>query len=264
MRKILIPVIVVLLGATALAMLVTQNQKQVSHKLHAQHDRTTYPVADYGSPEPSDSKRKARKKRHNIRLKPYDNVDVRQLMLTESSQSSWGGPPSHAPAEPALPAGHSDVVLVGEVVDAKAFLSEDKTNVYSEFTLVVGEVLKNSTTIELAPGASVITTRPGGAVRFPSGKVIQRGSGGKPFPLAQRKYVFFLKYDAAGQDFPLMTAYELREGRVIPLDGLDIDGRLLEPYAAYQEYKGTDEATFINKVREAISMSPAAEGRADQ
>jgi len=264
MKKILIPVMVTLLGMTALAMLGNQNQKPESPKLHEQHEKATYPVTDYGASDPSDSKREARKKRHNIRLKSYDNVDVKQLELTESSESSWGGPPSHAPAEPALPAGQSDVILVGEVVDAKAFLSEDKTNIYSEFKVLISEVLKNTSTAEVGNSASIITTRGGGAVRFPSGKVIQRGFGGKPFPRVKREYVFFLKYDAAGQAFPIITAYEMREGLVIPLDGLDIDGTLLEPYSAYQEYKGTDAAAFISKVREAIYTSPVNGGEANQ
>jgi hypothetical protein len=256
MRKILTLVTVALLGATAFATLVKQNQKQESPKLHEQHDKSAYPVAEYGAADTSDPKRKARKQRNNIRLRPSDNVDAKQFRLTESSESSWGGPPSHAPAEPALPTRQSDVVLVGEVTDAKAFLSEDETNVYSEFTVLTGEVLKNTSPVELAPGDSIITTRAGGAVRFPSGKVIQRGMGGRPFPRVQRRYVFFLKYDAAGQDYPIITAYELREGLVTPLDGLDIDGRLLEPYAAYQQYKGVDETTFIGKVREAINTAP--------
>lgn len=242
---------------TTIAMLPAQNEKKP--KIHEQHDKSTYPVAEYDAAEPSDlslkTLRKARNKRHNLPLRPTDKIDVRRFMLTERSESSWGGPPSHAPVEPGLPAAKSDVVLIGEVTDAKAYLSEDKTNVYSEFTVRVEEILKNNTSIALAPGTSITTVRSGGALRFPSGKIIQRGSGGKPFPQTKGRYVFFLAYENEEQDHPILTAYEIRGGVVLPLDGLDLDGRLLEPYAEYQQYKGWNEAEFLNKVREAIALT---------
>jgi hypothetical protein len=255
MRKILTLAVFAVAVVTAFAILPNQNQKQT--KVQEQHDLSSYPVADYeSSVEPSDFNlrrfRESRGKRHNIRLRASDNVDVRQLMITERSKSSWGGPPSHAPVEPALPATQSAAVIVGEVTNAQAYLSEDKTAIYSEFTVRIDEVLKNNSAVALAPNGSITTVRNGGAVRFPSGKVIQRGSGGKPFPLSQRKYVFFLSYESEGDDYPIITAYELSGGLVSPLDGIDIDGRLLEPYAGYQEYRGAAEKTFLNKVRDAI------------
>lgn len=264
MRRILIfAVFAVALGVgTTIAMLSTQGPIQT--KVHEQHDKSTYPIADYEPKEPSDlnmqNLRKARRKRHNIQLRATDKVDIKRLMLTEQSNSSWGGPPSHAAIEPALPASQSDVILVGQVTSAQAFLSEDKTNVYSEFTVLADEILKNNSPIGLTSANSITTVRTGGAVRFPSGKIIQRGFGGRPFPLTNRRYVFFLKYENEEQDYPIITAYELRAGVVFPLDGFDIDGRLLEPYAEYQKYKGWDEASFLNKIREAIAHSPDDRG----
>jgi len=206
MKRILIfALLAVVLGVdTTIAMLPTQGPKQT--KVHEQHDKSIYPIADYDAKKPSDlnvqNLRKARGKRQNIKLRATDKVDVRRLMLTEESNSSWGGPPSHAPIEPALPASQSNVVLVGQVTSAQAFLSEDKTNVYSEFSVLVDGILKNNSSFTLTPGNSITTVRTGGAVRFPSGKVIQRGFGGKPFPLTNRTYVFFLKYENEEQDYP--------------------------------------------------------------
>jgi hypothetical protein len=67
--------------------------------------------------------------------------------------------------------------------------------------------------------------------------------------------LFFLKYNEEGQDFSILTAYELRAGRVFPLDGLDRNGKVFEAYAAYQKYKDVDEATFLAEVREAIGSA---------
>jgi hypothetical protein len=262
-RILIFALFAVTLGVgTTIAMLSTQGAKQT--KVHAEHDKTTYPIADYDAKEPSDLNmqglRRARGKRHNIKLRPTDKVDIRRLMLTEQSNSSWGGPPSHAPVESALPASKSDAVIIGEVTEGKAYLSEDKTNVYSEFTVRIEEILKNTTSVPLASGASITTVRPGGAVRFPSGKIIQRGFGGRPFPVIKGRYVFFLVYENDEQDYPIITAYELCEGAVLPLDGFDIDGRLLEPYAEYQQYRSWAEADFLNKVREAIALSAGGQG----
>jgi hypothetical protein len=261
-RILILALITVAVAVGTVIAMLPQNEKQT--KVQAQHDKSTYPVAAYDAPEPSDltlkTLRTARGEKHNLRVRPTDKVDVKRFMLTEKSESSWGGPSSHAEVEPGLPASKSDAVVVGEVTDANAYLSEDKTNVYSEFTVRIEEILKNSTSVPLAAGTSVTTVRTGGAVRFPSGKVIQRGFGGKPFPLIKARYVFFLAYESNEQDYPIVTAYELRGGAVSPLDGLDIDGRLLEPYAEYQQYKGWNEADFLNKVREAIALTAHGRG----
>jgi hypothetical protein len=149
-------------------------------------------------------------------------------------------------------------VIIGEVADAQAYLTEDKTGIYSEFVVRVEEVLKNSATPPLVPDSSISAMRGGGAVRFPSGKVIRKGQPYKPLPRVGRRYVFFLKYNNdGGQDFKIITAYELRESRVFPLDGEPLQGIVLEPYAAYQKYRDADQATFLNEVREAINQALA-------
>lgn len=55
--------------------------------------------------------------------------------------------------------------------------------------------------------------------------------------------------------YRIITAYELRDGTVVPLDGLDIDGSLLEPYAGYLDFKGWSAPAFLKKVRETL-VSP--------
>jgi hypothetical protein len=183
------------------------------------------------------------------------NDDPQRFMITEDRESSYGGFPSHAPAEPALPAAQSDAIVVGEVTNAEAFLSEDKTAIYSEFTVLIGEVLKGCSPAPPVFGSSIIAERGGGKVRLPSGKVIENLFRGKPMPGIGRRYVFFLKYNEEGQDFSIITGYELRRGRVIPLDGLLEDGTPVKQLAAHQQYNGVDEIAFLNQVRQAINAS---------
>lgn len=216
-----------------------------------------YTVADYDAREPADARkrelRRARAKHWN--LEPQKGVDPRRFMITEERESSFGGPPSHAPVEPALPAAQSDAVIIGEVTDAEAYLSEDRVSVVSEFEVQVSEVLKNNSAAPFSPGDSVDTVRGGGAVRFASGKIIRYGQHGKPLPRTGRRYLFFLKYNGGEKDYSIVTAYELRGGRIFPLDGLNLVGTVEPAYAAYQQYKDADETSFLDSVREAIALN---------
>jgi hypothetical protein len=173
-------------------------------------------------------------------------------MLTEDRESSFATPPFDVPLGSPLPATTSDAVVVGEVSNAEAFLTEDKTAIISEFTVQLSEVLKDNPTVPLVSGTSIDVNRSGGAVRFASGKVIRQGMFGSPLPRVGRKYVFFLKYDSEGQDFKIVTAYELNAGRIAPLDGISIDGNPSNRYPDYQKYRGWDEGTFLNEVRQAV------------
>lgn len=76
-----------------------------------------------------------RKVRATLYDLPDKGIDPSRFVLTEKSQSSFELPESHAPAETSLPAIESDAVVIGEVTDAHAYLSNDRTSVYSEFEL---------------------------------------------------------------------------------------------------------------------------------
>jgi hypothetical protein len=232
-----------------------QNQSGTTSSAQENPNQNPYPLTEYTASEPSNPQKKAirhsRGKRNNLRF--ANSKDSERFRITERAESSWGGPPFDVPPESALPASESEAVVIGEVTDAKAYLSEDKTNIYSEFTVNINEVLKDNSSALLTPGTSIDAERYGGAVRFPSGKVIKRGANGKPFPRVGRRYLFFLNYNNEGQDFSIITAYELRAGRVFPLDGLSLDDTVLPQYAAYQNYKDAEEAAFLNDVRDAVT-----------
>lgn len=222
-----------------------------------------YTVTDYSAPEPTDPVKRAlrreRATRYNMRAQK--GVDTRRFMITDERESSFGTPPFDVPPGPALPASTSDAIVIGEVTQAQAFLTEDKTSIISEFTVQLSKVLKNKSLAPLAHGKSIDTIRGGGGVRLPSGKVIRRGMWGRPLPRVGRKYVFFLKYDREGHHFEILTAYELCSGRICPLDGTNRVGSASDRYPDYQRYKEADEATFLNEVKQAIANHPEGEGR---
>jgi hypothetical protein len=61
-------------------------------------------------------------------------------------------------------------------------------------------------------------SRPGGTVRFASGKVQRYTISKLGYPRQGGAYVLFLKWDEQG-DFSVLTGYELRNNKVVPLDG---------------------------------------------
>jgi hypothetical protein len=215
------------------------------------------PIADYNGVLPTNlHERKIREKRNklrNIKLGAETGVfDAKRFMITEQRDSSYGGFPTHASPEPAIPAATSTTIVIGEITNSQAFLSEDKVSIYSEFDVKVDEILKNESAESLEVGNKIAVSRGGGAVRMPSGRIIQHLFGGKPMPYIGKKYVFFLKYNAETEEYPLVTAYQIRDGQIFPLDGIDINWTPVYELASHQTYKGSSEAEFINQVQKAI------------
>jgi hypothetical protein len=142
---------------------------------------------------------------------------------------------------PALPASQSDVIITGEVLDANAFVSGDKIGVYSEFNVRAGEVFKNVSTSSISDGDVISTEREGGQVRYPSGRTMWFRIHLQNMPAVGGRYALFLKQGGEGV-FSIITGYELRDGRVYPLDSA----------SNFKKHEGADESTFLQYVREAI------------
>jgi len=200
-----------------------------------------FPLVDFNKPEPSDQRKRAR---WQAKGKKYKGIG---LTVTEDSElitvnSEWDM------GLPALPVAKSDLVVIGEVVDAEALLSGSKDWVYSEFTIRVDEVLKNTSNVTLTQGASVIADRDGGGVRFPSGRVTIQYIAGQGMPRVGRRYALFLTVDDQEQGFHILTGYELRGGRVIPVDN---PAGGTHPIAT--KYNGVDEASFLSDLRSSIA-----------
>lgn len=147
----------------------------------------------------------------------------------------------------ALPTAESDALVLGKVIDAKGYLSNDRTGAYSEFTVVIEEVFKFSHS-SLVPGVSIMTAREGANVKLPDGRVITYQIAYQGMPRVGGEYVLFLKYDPHGDDYPILTGYEVRQGRVFPLDGGD----------HFATYENSIKETFFHELREALLHPPKA------
>lgn len=244
---------------SAVAGLRGQGEDKSTSRGQKKAEEDFYTVTNADKPEPSDPEKRRLRKIRKDRYKLEDeNANPGRFAITEESQSGYGLHPFHAEPEPALPAAQSDAILIGEVADAEAYLTTQRTGIFSEFTLNVGEVLKGVALEVVVPGASLTAMRSGGAVRFPSGRVVRHGVSGKPLPRVGRSYLFFLKRNEVGEDFTILTAYELRGGRVFPLDGIGVNGKPSFGREAYLKFSGADEGSFLTTVREAIAQAGAA------
>src|SRR5262249_51032495 len=148
---------------------------------------------------------------------------------------------------PALPTAESDVVLSGRVFGAHGFLSNDKTGAYSQLTIIIEQVLKRDGRSSLEPGNSIIAEREGAAVQRPSGRILRTGFAGEGMPRVGRQYVLFLKYNDQGDDYHIVTGYELRNKRVLPLDMGEL----------FSIYKDADTGTFLKTVHLTVPNPPA-------
>jgi hypothetical protein len=146
---------------------------------------------------------------------------------------------------PALPVAESDAIVLADVIDAKAFLSDHKTGAYSEFNVRVIDLFKDNQTLN---GNQITIERQGAIVELPSGRTIEVEVIGQRMPQIGRRYVFFLKYNAETEDYFILTAYEIQEQKVLPLD-------TIQKFAVYEN---ADVGTFLGELQAAIKNPPPA------
>lgn len=253
-RLLFLTIVLILSMMSAIAALHGQDKKTSNVNARVWDDESYGPIADFAAPEPDDpimrSKRKAKSDRYNGRhLKEDPRVTESGLIVEGASRL------------PALPAVFSDVVVRGEVVEAQAYMSSDKRGVYSEFTIHIHEVLKDDRRAPLTPGDTIVAEREGGRIRFQSGHVLRYSPSHKSMPRIGRQYVLFLQRNDhflelkdQEQKLHIVTGYELREGRVFPLDGVNVpkDAAKWPQFAAYE---GVEERAFLTAVLDAIKQS---------
>jgi len=184
----------------------------------------------------------ARRKRGLRQDKPIAELPGSIEPLPASSHA-WAG-------LPALPVAQSDAVVVGDVTDRRAVLTEDRTSVFSEFSVRLDAVFKDAQGLP-APGGVVWASRPGGVVRFASGKVQRYTVSKQGYPQVGGRYVLFLRRDEEG-DFSILTGYELRDSKVLPLDGGGADPQGELQFAVYRD---ASEESFLSELKKAVQAA---------
>ena len=231
-QRVILGISIPLLLAIAAIVIIPTKSQEPARKAQARKlDENRFPIADYTAPEPSDPSERA--KRH-AKGKKYDKS---HWNIYPDAQSSMARTHPIDPNLPALPLAESTAVVIGQITKAKAYLSNDKTGVYSVFNIQVDEVIKSSSNESLTTASSIEVERDGGRVRFPNGRILTYVSTN--MPQVGLRYVLFLTIPQGQSDFQILTGYELRGGKVYPLDDLP----------NLTVYENTDEAIFLDQLR---------------
>jgi hypothetical protein len=128
-------------------------------------DTNQFPTAEFGvtSSDPNERARwQTKSKKYNNKHAPRISESSDVIFLIEDWDTRL----------PAFPVARSAAVVTGEIREVRAYLSEDGTNIYSEFSIQVDEILKNDPLNTVITGGTLIAERRGGRVRFPSGKIV--------------------------------------------------------------------------------------------
>lgn len=248
-RKSLLSILIIVAALYALSVLLFQKtdglafsqQEKINNN---KDDKENLPLVVFSASQSNDQKeptlRRIRNSRYDNRLpKPLNELSGTGLMRITHWWINL----------PALPTAQSGAVVLGKVVDANAFLSNDKSNVYSEFSIRIEEVFKDESG-SLKVGETLIASRAGGRVQLPDGRVLYVMSSDQGMPRKGRRYVLFLKYNSEASDYSIITGYMLRQGKISLLDEVD-----LHRFTAYKEM---DEGDFLNAVRDAVMNPPQA------
>jgi len=206
-----------------------------------------FPIASFDEPLPTESRaradREVKNKKFNSNAKSISESSTQIFTVMD-----WDV------GLPAFPIERSSAVVIGRVTEAKAYLSEDKTAIYSEFKVQIESVLKNDDRCPIQPERALIVGREGGRVRLPSGKIVVSWINHQNMPAVGGKYALFLTHELprggdGGIDFYIVTAYELANGNVFPMDDIPSG----HPIAAI---KGRSESSFLNDLLSVLGSSP--------
>jgi len=203
-------------------------------------DMTKYAVVDYNQPLPTN---KAELEKRKLANKRYDGQD----WVSGTPHPDTGGVGRYDETTPPeiIPANESSLIIVGEVIEVNAHMSNDKLGIYSEFAIQVKEILKNDAAKNVEQGGVVFADRAGGFVRYPNGQRIIYESAQRPLPFISDEYVLFLTSDDESPNYAILIIYELKGNRIIQLD----EGR------RFDEFKNATRSTFIDAIRRKISKS---------
>jgi hypothetical protein len=139
---------------------------------------------------------------------------------------------------------NSDAVVVGTIKDKISALTEEDNFIFTDYELLVEDILKNNVVDLIQPDIQITITRPGGTIRLHGQNVTALDEA---FPLLQTgsRYLLFLQFIPATGAYKTATgteSYLIRNKRLIKLTA---ESRPPDLEA------GNDAGTFVDSIRQA-------------
>jgi len=233
---VLVAILVFITAWISVGTLSTQSQQGTGKSLpHTTPDQAKYPVADLNTPEIRDADERNDRTLKNSRYDKYAMV-----LLSPGPYDTFVRISDGEPHPEAIPLKESRLVAIGNVLDSKASVSNDKSGVYSEYSLQIQSILKNDNAKERRVGETISFDRSGGFVRYPNGQKILYLNDWQDLPEINGRYVVFLDNKGNGKspNYRLITAYKLQDEQVIPLDRTEI----------FAKFRGMTEKDFVKRL----------------
>ncbi|HEX8141618.1 MAG TPA: hypothetical protein VF553_03425 [Pyrinomonadaceae bacterium] len=228
--------ILAILVATVMAQLKS-NENSRPQQNRGQIDEEQWPLTDFETPLPADPVKRAKRLKRNKKFdKPKVVVEANADYNQSITNDHW------YLSIPALPTAQSNLIVIGHTTGSQAYLSDNKNGIYSEFEFQVERVLKDGNQA-IAIGNTIDIVREGGRVKQSSGHITRYSINGQNMPRVGNRYLLFLTCADPEQAFDIITGYELRAGKVFPLD---------KAGDKFDLYYGVDEIDFFNTVQAAI------------
>jgi hypothetical protein len=146
------------------------------------------------------------------------------------------------PPPPPFPMSDGILIVVGDVISVNAFLSNDRGGVYTELTIRIDELLKNSESGKAAP-QKVMADREGGIVVYPNGQRVMYQSSERGLPLLGSRYLFFLKKNGPSPNYEIIASYDITGDQIYHM----------EKGAVLEEINDSTRPAFLENIRNKIA-----------
>ena len=214
--------------------LVAAQVNTPSPSQNAQEAKNKYPVVDYDAPEPDNAKEREERRKKNKRYDTHGPVVSKNIHPQTGQVNSSDA----EPIPPPIPSAESSLIIIGEILNSKASLANNKKGVYSEFTVRIQTILKEDNQKGIKHGENITIDSAGGYVRYPNGQQVLYLIDWHDFPKVTGRYVFFLNNQDQSPNYSIIIGYEIVNGSVTALDNM--------LYA--RKFNGMSEADFINLI----------------
>jgi hypothetical protein len=144
-----------------------------------------------------------------------------------------------------------DAVAVVDFSGFSCIVSGSKRSIYTEVSMTVDDVLKD-TTGTLRRQGSISVLLPGGKVKFASGKTVAWDINDNDYEMQPNgHYLIFLTYIKAGDFFIEDKTWRLNNGKAVANTVEDE----IRSHQLTSKYSGLSEDAFLSSVREQLSES---------
>lgn len=202
-----------------------------------------FAVADYDAPLPESVEELEQRKLKSHR---YDNENW--VLKNPDPDTDYAKRSIAVQPVPTFPVEESDLIVTGIATAASAHLSNDKTGIYTEYTIRIEQVLKDGLGRNPSPDSVITIDRAGGAVRYPDGHRVAYLLAEKKLLSVGASYALFLRDDKRSKNFEVVTAYELKVNSVSPLDS----------GSSFEEVRGMTKSDFIKAVQGKLVKRPGS------